>query len=161
MLPVPPGRGHGQGPPLPQHNPVVFLFCLEKYVLLDAAVSSLVCWRWVSGAGQICPEPELMSEQRIFIYICLLELELLNLGYILLLSGVLLGAASAKLSAGPRAGWVAARGQAVRGKGLSRGSGMGCPPPFAQYQCRNAVVSESLSGSNPDLDGCLLRMPTW
>lgn len=121
MLPVPPGHGHGlkqsQGPPLPQHNPVFFLFCLEKYVLLDAAVSSLVCWRWVSGAGQTCPEPELMSEQCIFISICLLKLELLNRGYILLLSGVLLGAAAAKLSAGPGAGWVAARGHQGAGRG--------------------------------------------
>lgn len=42
-----------------------------------------------------------MSEQCVFIYICFLELELLKLGYVLLLSGVLLGVASAKLSTRP------------------------------------------------------------
>lgn len=42
-----------------------------------------------------------MSEQCIFIYVCFQELELLNLGYVLLLSGVLLGVASAKLSTWP------------------------------------------------------------
>lgn len=60
-----------------------------------------MCWHWVSGAGQNCPEPELMSEQCVFIYICFLELELLKLGYVLLLSSVLLGVASAKLSTRP------------------------------------------------------------
>lgn len=86
-----------------------------------------------------------MSEQCIFTYICFLELELPNLGYVLLLSSVLLGAASAKLSARPCAGWVAVQGQAVHGKGLISSSGVGCappPPPFAKYWCRNAVVSE-------------------
>ena len=82
-----------------------------------------------------------MSEQCIFISICFLEVELPNLGYVLLLSSVLLGAASAKLSARPCAGWVAAQGQAGHGTGLISGTGTGCVPP----PCLQSTSAEMLS----------------